>query len=135
MKLTVRRRCEAASKLKQVLSAEEQRELDDGGEISMDDLLAAKMAGRVNDAGITFVAFTATPKAKTLDLFGRRPDPSKRPGKETYQSRSMSIRCGRRSKRDSFWMSCKITLRTSWFQTSQRAARSLTTSRSSVQRP
>lgn len=71
---------EAASKLKQVLSAEEQKELDDGGEISMDDLLAAQMAGRVNDAGITFVAFTATPKAKTLELFGRRPDPSKPAG-------------------------------------------------------
>ncbi len=67
---------EAASKLKQVLSAEELKELEDGGEISNEDILAAQMAARANQAGITYVAFTATPKAKTLELFGRRPDPS-----------------------------------------------------------
>lgn len=66
---------EAASKLKQVLSTEELQELADGGEVSTEDLLAAQMAGRANVSGLTFVAFTATPKAKTLELFGRRPDP------------------------------------------------------------
>ncbi|MEJ1164732.1 DEAD/DEAH box helicase family protein [Variovorax sp. CCNWLW186] len=65
---------EAASKLKQVLSTEELKELADGGEFSTEDLLAAQMAGRANVAGVTYVAFTATPKAKTLELFGRRPD-------------------------------------------------------------
>jgi len=67
---------EAASKLKQVLSAEELKELEDGGEVSTEDLLAAQMAARANQAGITYVAFTATPKAKTLELFGRPPNPS-----------------------------------------------------------
>ena len=67
---------EAASKLKAVLSAEELAELNDGGEVSMDDVLAAQMAARAKDSGITFVAFTATPKAKTLELFGRRPNPA-----------------------------------------------------------
>ncbi|OQZ07366.1 MAG: type I restriction endonuclease subunit R [Planctomycetes bacterium UTPLA1] len=71
---------EAAAKLKQVLSAEEQKELADGGEVSSEDLLAAQMAARANDAGITYVAFTATPKAKTLELFGRRPNPSQPAG-------------------------------------------------------
>ena len=66
---------EAAAKLKAVLSAEELEELGDGGEVSMDDMLAAQMAARADDAGITFVAFTATPKAKTMELFGTRPDP------------------------------------------------------------
>ncbi len=66
---------EAASKLKQVLSAEELQELADGGVVSTEDLLAAQMAGRANVSGLTFVAFTATPKAKTLELFGRRPNP------------------------------------------------------------
>jgi type I restriction enzyme R subunit len=66
----------AASKLKQLLSAEEMQELADGGEIGTEDLLAANMAARANDAGITYVAFTATPKAKTLELFGRRPNPA-----------------------------------------------------------
>lgn len=71
---------EAASKLKQVLSAEELKELDDGGEVSIDDLLAAQMANRASEKGVTYIAFTATPKAKTLELFGRRPDPTKPAG-------------------------------------------------------
>ncbi|MCE1226247.1 MAG: DEAD/DEAH box helicase family protein [Geobacteraceae bacterium] len=66
---------EAASKLKQVLSAEELKELEDGGEISTEDLLAAQMAARADSKGVTYVAFTATPKSKTLELFGRRPQP------------------------------------------------------------
>ncbi len=66
---------EAASKLKEVLSAEELRDLSDGGEVGTEDILAAQMAARSADSGITYVAFTATPKAKTLELFGRRPDP------------------------------------------------------------
>lgn len=66
---------EAASKLKQVLSSEELAELEDGGEVSTEDMLAAQMAARASDKGITYVAFTATPKAKTLQLFGRLPKP------------------------------------------------------------
>ena len=73
----------AASDLKAVLTPAEQKQLEDGGEISVEDILAAKMANRARqDAGITFVAFTATPKAKTLELFGRRPDPAKPAGKD-----------------------------------------------------
>lgn len=67
---------EAASKLKLVLSAEEAADIADGGEISAEDLLAANMSARAGASGITYVAFTATPKAKTLELFGLRPDPS-----------------------------------------------------------
>jgi type I restriction enzyme R subunit len=73
----------AAAQLKTVLTAEEQADLDDGGEVSVEDLLAAKMANRADqDAGISYVAFTATPKAKTLELFGRRPDPTKPAAKD-----------------------------------------------------
>ncbi len=68
---------ETAAKLKQVLSAEELASLGDGGEISSEDILAAQMAARASDVGITYVAFTATPKGKTLELFGRLPDPAK----------------------------------------------------------
>jgi len=71
---------ESAAKLKAVLSAEELKDFDDGGEISTEDILAAQMAARVSDAGITYVAFTATPKAKTLELFGRRLDPTQPAG-------------------------------------------------------
>ena len=38
------------------------------------------MAARAKDSGITYVAFTATPKAKTLEIFGRRPDPTQPAG-------------------------------------------------------
>jgi len=70
---------EAAAKLKAVLSPEELEDLKDGGEVSTEDLLAAQMAARADSAGISFVAFTATPKAKTLEIFGTRPDPSRKP--------------------------------------------------------
>ena len=70
---------EAASKLKAVLSPEELQELNDGGEVSSEDVLAAQMANRAEEGGITFVAFTATPKNKTLELFGTCPDPSRKP--------------------------------------------------------
>lgn len=73
---------EAASKLKAVLSAEELEDLKDGGEISTEDILSAQMADRATDKGITFVAFTATPKNKTMELFGTRPDPSRKPAKD-----------------------------------------------------
>jgi len=71
---------EAAARLKEVLSADELRELADGGEVSTEDLLAAQMTGRAAESGITYVAYTATPKAKTLELFGTRPDPSRPAG-------------------------------------------------------
>jgi type I restriction enzyme R subunit len=71
---------DAALKLRKVLSAAELAELADGGEVSIDDLLAADMSTRAGSAGITYVAFTATPKAKTLELFGRRPNPDEPAG-------------------------------------------------------
>ncbi|MDF9828601.1 type I restriction enzyme R subunit [Ereboglobus sp. PH5-10] len=71
---------EAAAKLKLVLSAEELDALKDGGEVGVDDILAAQMANRAAESGITYVAFTATPKAKTLEIFGTRPDPAKPAG-------------------------------------------------------
>ena len=70
---------EAAGKLKQVLSAQELQDLADGGEVGTEDILAAQMSAKAGMAGtasaVTYVAFTATPKAKTLELFGRRPNP------------------------------------------------------------
>ncbi|MBR8179415.1 MULTISPECIES: type I restriction endonuclease subunit R [Burkholderia] len=62
---------EAAAKLKQLLSAEEWADLQDGGEIDTEVLLAAQMEARTGAKGLTYVAFTATPKQKTLELFGR----------------------------------------------------------------
>lgn len=70
----------ASSALKQVLSAEELADLADGGEFSSEDVLAAQMAARASTKGITFVAFTATPKPKTMELFGRPPNPDQPKG-------------------------------------------------------
>ena len=77
---------ETAAKLKMVLSAAEMAELIDGGGVSAEDILAAQMTAKAGEvqtdsekAGITYVAFTATPKDKTLQLFGTRPDPTRKP--------------------------------------------------------
>ncbi len=75
---------ETAAKLKMVLSPAELADLKDGGEVSVEDILAAQMTAKAGaDAGtraaITYVAFTATPKDKTLQLFGTRPDPTRPP--------------------------------------------------------
>jgi len=67
---------QAASKLKELLSSDEQADLEDGGEISTEDVLASQMASRAAEDGITYIAFTATPKSKTLETFGRPVDPS-----------------------------------------------------------
>jgi type I restriction enzyme, R subunit len=70
---------ETAKQLRAVLTDAELAELTDGGEVSTEDLLAAQMTARATADGITYVAFTATPKPRTLELFGTRPDPSRKP--------------------------------------------------------
>lgn len=62
----------AAKKLKQVLTAEQ---IEEGEEVGVDELLAAEMAARPQQNTLSYYAFTATPKAKTLELFGRLPKP------------------------------------------------------------
>lgn len=59
----------AAKQLKELLT---DVEVDPDEEISADDLMAAKDSAIAASANITFVALTATPKAKTLRLFGTR---------------------------------------------------------------
>ncbi len=60
-----------ASKLKAVLSDIELAELEDGGEIDIEATLLAEMEGKANPKNISFYAFTATPKPKTMEIFGR----------------------------------------------------------------
>ncbi|MFE4609136.1 type I restriction endonuclease subunit R [Streptomyces niveus] len=59
-----------AGKIREILSAAELADLDDGGEVSAEDELAAQMTARATTPNVSFFAFTATPKAKTLELFG-----------------------------------------------------------------
>ena len=61
-----------SQQLRKVLTAEEEAELKDGGEIDTEALLAAEMEERAESPNLSFFAFTATPKPKTLELFGRK---------------------------------------------------------------
>jgi type I restriction enzyme R subunit len=60
----------AASKLRAVLTPEEQASLDDGGEVDTEAILAAELGQRAETPNVSYLAFTATPKSKTLELFG-----------------------------------------------------------------
>ncbi|HEY0950847.1 type I restriction endonuclease subunit R [Nocardioides sp.] len=68
----------AAAEIKKVLSAGERADLDDGGGVGTEDLLAWQMAQRADNPNISYFAFTATPKNRTLELFGT-PDADGRP--------------------------------------------------------
>jgi len=63
---------QTANKVKAVLSSEELAELEDGGEIDTESVLASETASRADSSNISYYAFTATPKPKTLELFGRK---------------------------------------------------------------
>jgi len=68
-----------ARKLKEVLMMET---LEEGeGDLSTEDILDAAVASRRASANLSYFAFTATPKTKTLELFGRLPDPGLPPSK------------------------------------------------------
>jgi len=62
-----------ARQLKEVLIVDNNDELE---ELSTEDLLDATVAARKGSENLSYFAFTATPKAKTLELFGRVPDPA-----------------------------------------------------------
>lgn len=67
-----------ARQLKEVLTIESKGEDD---ELSSEDILDAAVASRRASSNLSYLAFTATPKTKTLELFGRLPDPSLPPSK------------------------------------------------------
>lgn len=62
----------SASKLKQILGSDAL----EAEEVSAEELLDAAVQARQPNERISYYAFTATPKAKTLELFGRPTDPS-----------------------------------------------------------
>lgn len=65
---------QTAAKLKQVLSDQEAADLDDGGTVDVEAILAAEARAKADTRNITFLAFTATPKAKTMEMFGTMGD-------------------------------------------------------------
>lgn len=80
-----------ARQLKQVLMID--AEGNDDEEVTSEDIIDATVASRRASANISFLAFTATPKPKTLELFGRLPKPDEAPSKtnkpEAYHVYSM----------------------------------------------
>ena len=68
-----------AGKLKEVLIKEEESsELE---EANFEDALTASVEARKGSDNLSYYAFTATPKSKTLELFGRLPKPNEPPSK------------------------------------------------------
>ena len=61
-----------ARKLREVLMAEQ---LGDEEELDSEDILRLSLEARKGSKNISYFAFTATPKGKTLELFGRCPEP------------------------------------------------------------
>jgi len=79
-----------ARKLKEVLMVDSKAEDE---ELTTDDILDAAVAARRDSKNLSYFAFTATPKTKTLELFGRLPNPDEQPSKtnkpEAYHVYSM----------------------------------------------
>ncbi|MET3351504.1 UNVERIFIED_ORG: type I restriction enzyme R subunit [Arthrobacter sp. UYEF1] len=67
---------DAAKNLKKVLTSGNDAPIDDESDPdedrSTEDMLADEMNKRAESKNLSFFAFTATPKAKTLELFGRK---------------------------------------------------------------
>ncbi len=80
-----------ARKLKEVLMFDPAADGED--ELSSEDILDAAVASRRASTNLSYFAFTATPKTKTLELFGRLPKPDEQPSKtnkpEAYHVYSM----------------------------------------------
>lgn len=67
-----------ARQLKEVLMVDGVGEDD---ELTTEDILDAAVASRRASGNLSYLAFTATPKPKTLELFGRLPNPAEPPSK------------------------------------------------------
>jgi type I restriction enzyme, R subunit len=68
-----------ARQLKEVLMIEGR---DDDEPMTADEILDAAVASRRSSKNLSYFAFTATPKTKTLELFGRLPRPDEPPSKQ-----------------------------------------------------
>ena len=68
-----------ARKLKEVLNTESEEE---DAHLSSEDKLTQLITARSQSKNLSYYAFTATPKTKTLELFGRVPNPNEEPSKD-----------------------------------------------------
>ena len=106
---------EAAKDLRLALGAGEEQELtaaeaEDAGLLAVaidpvEEALARSVGARSGrQPNLSYFAFTATPKGRTLEMFGHL-----NPADPAFTSRSTSTRCGRRSRRASSWMCSRTT--------------------------
>lgn len=70
-----------ANELRAVLSKYANEDGDDEAPLTVEDVLLAGVEARRVSPNLSYYAFTATPKAKTLELFGRRPEPDAPPSR------------------------------------------------------
>jgi len=61
-----------AKQLREVLTAEQ---IEEGVELSAEEIITASLESRSASESLSFYAFTATPKTKTLEMFGVLPKP------------------------------------------------------------
>jgi len=65
-----------AKQLREVLTAEQ---IEEGVELSAEDIITASLESRSASSSLSYYAFTATPKTKTLEMFGVLPKPDEAP--------------------------------------------------------
>ena len=92
-----------ARKLKEVLMIE--GHIGEGEELTADDILDATVASRRASPNLSYFAFTATPKTRTLELFGRLPNPAEVPSRKNIpHCVSCLFPCARPSRKGLFSM-------------------------------
>lgn len=102
----------SAAKLKALLGADFPKDR----EISAEEMLDAVVHGRQASERISYYAFTATPKARTLEMFGRRPDPT-RPRADDNKPESFHVYSMRQAIEEGFILDVLqnyITYKTAW---------------------
>ncbi len=87
-----------ARQLKEVLMVEE---TDEDAVLSSEDILDATVAARKGSSNLNYYAFTATPKSKTLELFGRRPKPDE-PASKTNKPAAFHVYSMRQAIEEGF---------------------------------
>lgn len=88
-----------ARQLKEVLMVD--GTASDEEELTTDDILDAAVASRRASKNLTYLAFTATPKTKTLELFGRLPKPDE-PASKTNKPEAFHVYSMRQAIEEGF---------------------------------
>lgn len=88
-----------ARQLKEVLMVD--GTASDEEELTTDDILDAALASRRASKNLTYLAFTATPKTKTLELFGRLPKPDE-PASKTNKPEAFHVYSMRQAIEEGF---------------------------------